>query len=204
MALAVGLGSALALSGSTIALAQQSSALSDDPAKVKLLPPVESESTSRVEIEIDGTTRSGVLATGTVSDSYSRSITPPGGSAATATVGFSSPWTSSWGVTTGTITIGNGRSWARWLGSNPFNANSVSLNNSVWVTGVNITISVPPSLSASVSNNTVSFGNSVSNNWRNEHYFSNIRFSTHVYIYGPYESASSAMRFGSTTFYLNT
>lgn len=132
-------------------------------------------------------------------------ITPPGGTSGTFAQGFTSYYTAGSGLTSAYINVTSGSSYSRWYGSTPYNADSIGLSNSVWVGGLGVSISVGGSsgVGFSVSNDTVTMSNSVANNWRNEHAFTNIDFSTALAIWGPYENSSDSATFSYQTFYDN-
>ena len=142
------------------------------------------------------------LVTGSGGQIYAHAdqvITPAGGASGTFTTGFSSTYTSG-GSLTQWFNIG-GSSYARWLGTTPYNADQVGMSDSFWVSALSVSISFPASAGYSVSNDKVTLSNTIPNNWHNEHNYSNINFSSSLMWSGPYESAMGSVTFGATTTY---
>ncbi|NBI27453.1 hypothetical protein [Chengkuizengella marina] len=95
----------------------------------------------------------------------------------------------------------SGDSRGAWLGSNPFNADKVTLADSISFTGVTVSVSVPASAGFSVSGSTASWTDSVNNTWQMNHYYNNIS-ATGFDIYVS-QSTSATFKFGSS-FYTPT
>ena len=168
----------------------------------------QSASSGIVRLKVDkasGITPDVTGSGGTIHGYHAVTITPPGGSAGTFNQGFTSHYSSGCGLITCTINVSSGSSYTHWLGSKPFNANRMSLTDKVWVGGTNISVSVgsSPSAGISVSNSTVTMSSAVSNTWRVEHEFYNIKFSTHIAMWGPYENSADSATFSWKTFYDN-
>ncbi|ARU60954.1 hypothetical protein CBW65_07545 [Tumebacillus avium] len=95
----------------------------------------------------------------------------------------------------------SGSSRAAWVGSNPFNADSITLADKITYSGVNVTISVPGSSSWSISAFTASWSAKVSNDWDIDHTYSNINSTGYdVYIK---QTTTGDFKFGSS-FYTTT
>lgn len=190
--------------------AQADTGVSNDPGKVKVAPLVANSSgrTAASHLATGGSARVTPMTTGSggsIHASHSVAITPPGGRRGSLAQGFSSHYSSHTGVFTSYYQISSGSSYARWLGSSPYNASKISLTDRLWVGGVNISVSIgaSPSAGVSISDKKVTMSSAVSRNWRNEHSFSNVKFSTHVAIWGPYENSADSATFGYKTFYDN-
>jgi hypothetical protein len=134
-------------------------------------------------------------------------ITPHNGSSGGFNMGFHSSYSSGCDFWSCWRNINSGNSYANWLGSSPWNADNMGLTDNIWVGGVAISISVgiPPSagIGVSVNNNTVSMSSSYGPTWQIAHNYQNVDFSTHVAIWGPYQSGSSSASFTWQTFYNN-
>lgn len=97
----------------------------------------------------------------------------------------------------------NGHSWGRWLGSNPFNATSMTLADTYKAEGVSVTVSYPAGAGFSGSGDTVTWSGSVSNTWTIDHYYNGIHFSTGWWFSGFRQSTRTDAQFGSS-FYSTT
>ena len=128
----------------------------------------------------------------TLNKTYSKTITPPGGTSGTIRVHLQSsdpyPGAETW-------VVFNGSSYAKWLGSTPFNAKAITLTDHLHVDGIAVSVSLPPSFSGSGSDAT--YTNSVSNNWQLNHSFSNVRFGCLI-CYGIGQDATATFQFGSS------
>jgi hypothetical protein len=133
-----------------------------------------------------------------LANTYSKTITPPGGRAGTITVHFQSteayPGLETWVTFSGT-------SYGKWLGSTPFNASKVTLTDHMHVDGISVNVSYPPGFTGSGSD--VSFTNSVSNNWQVNHSFDNIHFTCFA-CFGIAEDATATFQFGSSFYTIST
>ena len=140
---------------------------------------------------------------GHINGYHAVSITPPGGRRGTFNQGFRSNYSHGCGFWTCTINVSSGSSYTHWLGSSPYSASRMSLTDRVWVGGTNISVSIgaSPSAGVSVSNHTVTMSSAISRNWRIAHSFYNVKFSTHVAMWGPYENSSDSATFSYRTFY---
>ena len=183
----------------------------DDPGKVSL-DSSSMHTNERSSVVTLDAKRSGSAASpnstghdGQINGFHAITIRPPGGRSGTFAQGFNSHYSSHCGWFTCNINVSSGSSYARWLGSTPYNAKSIGLTDRVWVGGVNVSISVgsSPSAGVSISENKVTMSSSVRNHWRNEHSFGNINFSTHVSMWGPYQNSSDSATFSYRTFYDN-
>lgn len=103
-------------------------------------------------------------------NTYSRAYTPPGGQSSTILVHFSS--TDPYTVPETEVTF-NGNSYAKWLGSSPYNATRITLRDTFHVDGLTFWASIPPGMQNQGGD--IVFENSVSNNWAIYHSFSNIK-----------------------------
>lgn len=115
---------------------------------------------------------------------------------------FNTTYDASVGVFTSCFQNMNGSGYASWGGTSPFAADHMTLNQNIWVSGVGVAISIgaSPGASVSISNNTIYFSSSVSDDWQLSHSFSNARFCTKLAMTGPYENSRDSATFGSHTY----
>lgn len=182
--------------------------VSDDPTKLSIVgppPPNSRDVPAPAHLQV-GTAQATPAATGSgghIRASHTVWIVPPSGTRGDLVQSFVSDYSSGCGIITCSIKVSSGNSSALWLGSKPFNASRIGLTDRVWASGTDISVSIglPPSAGVSVSNDVVSMNSSVARNWRVQHAWSNLRFSTHVAMWGPYESQDDSATFGVETFY---
>jgi hypothetical protein len=126
-------------------------------------------------------------------NTFSKSITPPGGQSNTITVHFSSsdPYT-----VPETQVIFNGNSYAKWLGASPFNATAITLSDTFHADGLAFWASFPPGVQNQGGD--AVFTNSVSNNWAIYHSFSNIK--ANGLLWNIRETSTATFQFGSNFF----
>lgn len=129
-----------------------------------------------------------------LSASYTKTITPPGGSSGPIKVYFSSsdPYT----IPETRVTF-NGSSYAKWLGSTPYNATKVTDTDTWKASGIAVSISLPPGIGFSGSGDTATWTTSVSNNWQINHYFNNVQFNAFD-IWAIDEYVSGTFQFGTS------
>src|SRR5258708_7203341 len=101
--------------------------------------------------------------------SFTKSITPPGGHTGNITVGFTSSDPYPGAETSVTF---NGTSYARWLGSTPFNATSVGLTDHFHVDAILPSVGYPSGVGFTGSGGDVYWVDSDTNVWHEEHNFS--------------------------------
>lgn len=115
---------------------------------------------------------------------------------------FDTTYQASVGVFTSCFQNMNGTGYASWGGTSPFNADNMTLNQNIWVSGVGVAISIStsPGASVSISNNTIYFSEAATNNWQLSHSFTNARFCTKLAMTGPYENSRDSATFGTHTY----
>lgn len=135
-----------------------------------------------------------------ISASHSVGICPDG--CGTLVQAFNTTYDRSIGIITSCFQNMNGSGSTDWTGFTPLNADRMTLNQNIWVSGVGVSISIGSSVGAgvSVSNNTVYFSESGSNTWQLSHSFTNIRFCTKIGAIGPYENSRDSATFGTHTY----
>jgi hypothetical protein len=128
---------------------------------------------------------------------YTKTITPPGGTSGNITVHFEStadyPHPESW------VNF-DGSSYAKWLGSTPYNATSVQLSDHWHVDGIGVTVSVPPGFSGGGGD--LYLTNTVTNNWKVTHTFNNLHFN--CLCWGVAEDATATFQFGTSFYTIQT
>ena len=133
----------------------------------------------------------------TLAGTYTKTITPPGGSAGTIAVHFQStadyPHPESW-------VDFDGSSYAKWLGLTPFNATSIRLTDHWHVDGLFVTFSVPPSFSGGGSD--LSLTNQITNGWQINHSFFNLHAT--CLCVQVIEDATATFQFGSSFYTIQT
>lgn len=133
-------------------------------------------------------------------NTYTKTITPPGGSAGPITVHFSS--SDPYRVPETHVTF-NGNSYAKWLGCCPYNATKVTLTDHFHVDGINVSVSLPPGVGFSGSGSDAYFTNSVTNNWAIYHNFSNLYFGC-LDCVGIGEDSTATFQFGNYFYTIST
>lgn len=170
------------------AAAQASEAPVDDPAKV-----AEHESslsrtdvvgtTVRVQGDLtrmpiatnpDATVKPVIYRTVSISDSGSKVIRPSGGIRGTITTGFSSKVRCPSNCPRYEV---EGNSYAKWLGTTPYNATSISLRDKYWVAGVVTSVSIPWGAGFSAGGESATWSGSVNKAWKITHQYSGVHFS---------------------------
>lgn len=101
-------------------------------------------------------------------------ITPPNGSSGTEYVHFASnvyyPSLETWASFSGNSTT-------QWWGCCPWNANTVELTDQFMVSGLGVSVSVPPSIGLSGSGSSATYSTTNYNVWLNSHSYSGIDFN---------------------------
>lgn len=100
-----------------------------------------------------------------------------------------------------TWVIFSGSSYAKWLGSTPYNANNIQLTDRLHVDGLAVSVSIPSGFSGSGSD--LYFTNSFNNTWQVNHSFSNVRFSCFA-CYGVGQDATASFTFGTRVYTIST
>lgn len=127
-------------------------------------------------------------------------ILPPGGNWGQQYVAFSSniyyPTLETWASF-------SGNSNTQWWGCCPWNANSVTLSDSFMVSGIAVSVSLPPSVGFSGSGSNASYSTTNSNNWINSHQYSGVDFNAFD-LYSVGQNTCSSMQFSWKGFYTCT
>jgi hypothetical protein len=115
---------------------------------------------------------------------------------------FGTSYSFSPGIFTDCFQNMNGGAFAWWGGTNPFDANKMTLANNLWVAGIGVSISAGASIGAgvSISNNTIFFTESAENTFQLSHSFSNASFCSSLGMTGPYENSRDSATFGTHTY----
>jgi hypothetical protein len=134
-----------------------------------------------------------------LSSTYSKSIAPSGVSGTIkvhqqSTVQY--PGLETW-------TDFDGSSYAKWLGSTPWNASKITLTDALHTDGIAVSVSIPPGGSFSGSGSDATYTNSVSNSWQISHTFYNIHFSCLI-CYGVRHTATATFQFGTKFYTIQT
>ncbi len=175
------------------------SAAADNLSKV-LPPPTPSIPTTDSPTDLSvGATPSTSSSDPTISNSATKTITPPGGSAGPEWIGFNTDvtTTASWWNA-----FFNGWSEDEWQGTNPFNCTSVSLSDQYYTGGVGISVSYPIGVGISGSGSSANWSASVKNTYYIYHQFNNIEFAGAITDVGQNESGT--FQFGSSFYSINT
>jgi len=99
---------------------------------------------------------------------------------------------------------GDGYTKGYWWGSDPYNADRITLTSKVVVSGISVTISVPPSAGFSVSGNTATYSGSWDNVWWAAHYYDNLVAESYVALVDFDQYDSETFRFGNVDYTLYT
>ncbi|WP_146072691.1 MULTISPECIES: hypothetical protein [unclassified Cryobacterium] len=145
--------------------------------------------------EDDSSTNATVVMDGTLSGYSQENITPPGGIANDITTGFAS--NVDFGGSLITAAVLNGQSYGIWHGTSPWTATSIKLTDTFWSTGVGVTASYPGA-NVSITGQSVTINNTVSNTRENRHYYSNLTFSGTLFTVN--QEANTSFQFGSSFF----
>jgi hypothetical protein len=100
------------------------------------------------------------------------------------------------GLTTVTFT-GDGHTKGWWWGSNPWNADRLTLDSEVVITGISVSISVPPGAGFSVSGNTATYSGTWDDVWWAAHYYENLEATSHIAITDQDQNDAETFRFGN-------
>lgn len=123
---------------------------------------------------LDSTVKPLIYRTVSIGDSGSKVIRPPGGVRGTITTGFSSKVTCPGNCARYEI---EGKSYAKWLGTTPYNATSISLRDKYWVAGIATSVSIPWGAGFSAGGDTATWSGSVNKAWKISHSYSGVHFS---------------------------
>ena len=96
----------------------------------------------------------------------------------------------------------NGTSYARWLGSTPFNATSVRLVDSWHADGLGVAVGYPGGIGIVGSGSDASWDDTDLNTWRVEHSFSGVKFHG-LDIIGIRENIAGYFKFGVHSYLIN-
>lgn len=134
------------------------------------------------------------MYTSTLNGNQRETITPPGGSSGDIVTYFSD--TLDYNICChGTI---NGNSHTVWLGTSPYNADKVTLQDIFTFVGVNVAVTIGTSgwsISGGLTSTTATWNGSVSNNWRIDHYYTGLAFDGYqVWVS---HQATGEFKFGS-------
>jgi hypothetical protein len=115
---------------------------------------------------------------------------------------FNTYYTVDRGVFTSCFDNVRGNGQVRWLGLFPTDANTMTLDSSIWVAGVGISVSAGTSINAGVSitANTINFSETHTDIWQMSHSFTNASFCTHLGMTGPYQNSRDSATFGTHTY----
>jgi hypothetical protein len=138
-----------------------------------------------------------VTGDATLTDSVAKTI-KPGSKSANIQTGYTTTFDS---TSTGG-TFKNGTSYAKWLGTSPVNASSLTLEDAWSVAGIVTSVSLPAGISFSGSGNERTWSTTVSNNWTTSHDFSNIGFKGA--LVSATEDVSMSVKFGTQFFSTST
>ena len=106
-------------------------------------------------------------------------------------------------LTTVTFT-GDGYTKGYWWGSNPYYADRITLGSQVVISGISVTLSVPPSAGFSVSDNTATYSGSWDNVYWAAHYYSNLVATSNIAITDQDQYDGETFRFGNEDYTLYT
>lgn len=126
-------------------------------------------------------------------------ITPPGGSAGTISVTFSS--TASYPVAETWVSF-SGRSAAAWGGPTPKYAKSVRLVDHWHADGLAVSVGYPSGVGMTGSGQDAYWDDIDTATWNVQHNFSNVKFSGAI-IYGIRETVSGYFKFGTASWNIN-
>jgi hypothetical protein len=207
--LAVGAAVALVLTPSA-AMAADEDQVSNDPAKVQVheadvvpenavVGPTLSLRETTKDVGTNATTPVPLNSTTTLSDSGSRVVQPPGGLNGEITTGFTSQVYG--GANAGSVTV-SGDSYARWLGTTPRDADSVSLTDKFWVANAGASVSIPPGVGWSGGTAEATYSNDFGPTWESYHNYADVKFDGVLFSYS--QTSTGGFRFGSQTFYVTS
>lgn len=137
------------------------------------------------------------FSSGTLADSKSESITPPGGSKGPLETGYDS--TVSLGAVLGASI--SGTSYGYWLGATPTNANSLTLKDTWSAAMVGGSVSLPAGISGTISGSVATWSTTGKNVWQQNHSFSGVHWSGSMV--SETEDSSVSATFGTSSYLLN-
>lgn len=135
----------------------------------------------------------------TLSAYASRPTCPPGGQCSSTGVWFSTTVTGTSGWVA-TIKFGPGSSQGAWWGCCPWNADVMYLSDNWSVSGLAISVNIPPGIGFSSQGSSASWSGQVSNKWLIYHSFDGIQFTSWWALCCPSETAQTTSQFGGYFF----
>lgn len=99
---------------------------------------------------------------------------------------------------------GDGHTIGWWWGSNPWNTDKLQLDSEIVISGVSVSLSIPPGAGFSISGNRATYSGTWDDVWWAAHYYDNLEAESWVAITDQDQNDAETFRFGCIDYTLYT